>query len=370
MLNFKSTYQIKAESPKDAEDWARSVAREQTIECIDEGVPHAFILEEILGKVTEVTDRGNGFYDAEVTYNADITGGELPQLLNVIYGNTSMHIGVKLVGIEMPDEVLDMFPGPQFGAAGVRKAVGGHSGSLICTVLKPIGLTPDELAELAYQCVHGGADIIKDDHSMAMQKWAPFEKRVEAIAAAVKRANEESGNATIYAPSMLCPIDKFEQRARFAVQAGAGAYLVMPGLTGYDSVRFLASSEDLSMPIMSHPTGIGSLCNGGTNGLSHSMMYATYPRLMGADVSIYPSFGGRYGFSRELCMKVADDCRDPGGLFKPILPSPGGGMRLELAKTLHEMYGDEAVFLFGGAAMQYKDRIADGIRELRSALNS
>lgn len=369
-LEFKVTYRIQAASPRDADEWAKSVAREQTIECIDEGVPHQFILDEVLGKVTELTDQGDGSYLAECTYNADIVGGQLPQLLNVIYGNTSMHVGVKLADIEMPEEMQKQFPGPRFGAEGLRKAAGGNSGPLICTVLKPIGLMPEELAELAYQCVLGGVDMIKDDHSLSNQHWAPFHKRVETIAAAVAKGNAETGNSTIYAPSMLCPMDQFENHARFAKQAGAGGYLVMPGLTGFDSVRFLAASDELSMPIMMHPSGIGTFCNSTTTGLSHSMMYAAYPRLVGADVSIYPSFGGRYGFSKELCVQVANDCRDPEGLFKPIMPSPGGGMKLELAKLLYEMYGDDAVFLFGGGAMRYKDRIADGIRELKAALSA
>jgi ribulose-bisphosphate carboxylase large chain len=369
MHGFTATYQIQASSLEDAKNWAASVAREETIECIDEGVPHAFILDEVLGKVVTVSERGPSGYNAVIFYNREITGNELPQLLNILYGNSSMHVGVKLVDISIPEDTLKAFPGPRYGAKGVREKTKRQTGPLLCTVLKPVGLTPKELAELAYQCVLGGVDIIKDDHSFGMQKWAPFEKRVETIAAAVAKGNAETGNSTLYAPSMNCSLDKFEEHARFAVQAGAGAYLVMPGLTGWDSIRFLASSKELSLPIMAHPSGMGSIPNAGTNGLSHSMLYAIYPRLVGADVSIYPSFGGRYGFSKELCVQVANDCRNPNGLFQPILPAPGGGMTIELAKLLREMYGDDAVFLFGGGAMRYKDRIASGVKELRAALS-
>jgi ribulose-bisphosphate carboxylase large chain len=368
MERFSVEYELRATSDEEAHSWAAAVAREQTIECIDEGVPHAWILEEILGRVEAVAAVADGVYRAKVSYNAAISGDELPQLLNVIYGNSSLHVGVRLTGLTLPASMQRFLPGPRFGAEGVRRRTGRASGPLICTVLKPMGLTPAELAELAYQCVLGGVDMIKDDHSLAMQEWAPFEPRVEAIARAVAKGNAETGGSTIYAPSMLCPLDKFEARARFAVDAGAGGYLVMPGLTGWDSIRFLAASPDLSLPIMMHPSGIGSFVNAPTNGFTHRMFYAVYPRLLGADVSIYPSFGGRYGFSKELCVEVANDCRDPHGLFRPIFPSPGGGMKLELAPMLHEMYGDEAVFLFGGGAMRYRDRIASGIRELRAAL--
>ena len=368
MQGFTATYQIQASSLGDAKKWAASVAREETIECIDEAVPHAFILDEVLGRVLTISESGPSVYDAVICYNREIIGDELPQLLNVLYGNSSMHMGVKLVDIHIPEETLRAFPGPRYGAKGMRERTKRHTGPLLCTVLKPVGLRPGELAELAYQCALGGVDLIKDDHSFGMQKWAPFESRVEAIAAAVAKANAETGNSTLYAPSMNCSLDKFEERARFAVQAGAGAYLVMPGLTGWDSIRFLAASQELSLPIMCHPSGLGSIPNANANGLTHSVFYAVYPRLAGADVSIYPSFGGRYGFSKELCVHVANDCRSPKGLFQPILPAPGGGMSLELAGLLREMYGDDTVFLFGGGAMRYKDKIATGVQELRAAL--
>lgn len=368
MLTFKVKYQIEASSASDAQDWAKSVAREQTIECIDEGVPHAFILEDVLGKVIELSDQGNGFFHATIAYNGDTVAGQLPQLFNVIYGNTSMHVGVRMIDVEMPAEMQVQFPGPRYGAKGVREVVGNQSGPMVCSVLKPQGLTPAELAERAYQCVLGGADMIKDDHNLANQPWAPFEQRVETIAAAIAKANEATGNSTLYAPSMNCPIDRFEHNARFAKQAGATAYLVMPGLTSYDSVRFLAASDELSMPIMMHPSTLGSYSNAGTNGISHAALYASYARIAGADITIYPSFGGRYGFSKKMCLDVADACRADNGLFKPILPSPGGGMKLEFAPMLYEMYGDDAVFLFGGGAMRYQDKIAEGIRKLKAAL--
>lgn len=370
MERFFVTYEIQATSHVDAENWASAVAREQTIECIDEGVPHQWILDEVLGKVEEVSQVGYSQFEARVAYNAAASGEELPQLLNIIYGNTSLHIGVRLVGLELPESMKRFLPGPQFGLEGVREATGRASGPLICTVLKPMGLSPEELAEIAYQCVIGGVDMIKDDHSLAMQSWAPFRPRVEAISAAVACANKETGRSTLYAPSMLSPLDQFEQRAQFAVNAGAGAYLVMPGLTGWDSIRLLAASETLSRPIMMHPSGIGTFVNAATNGLTHQMFYATYPRLMGADISIYPSFGGRYGFSKELCVDVAAKCRDPKGIFRPIMPSPGGGMRLEIAPMLRDMYGNDTLFLFGGAAMRYRDRIAEGLKEMRSALGT
>src|ERR1700761_3713376 len=121
MQGFTATYQIQASSLEDAKNWAASVAREETIECIDEAVPHAFILDEVLGKVLTISESGPSVYDAVICYNREIIGGELPQLLNVLYGNSSMHMGVKLIDIRIPEETLKAFPGPRYGAKGVRE---------------------------------------------------------------------------------------------------------------------------------------------------------------------------------------------------------------------------------------------------------
>ncbi|MEM1389212.1 MAG: RuBisCO large subunit C-terminal-like domain-containing protein [Pseudomonadota bacterium] len=370
MEQFHVTYEIRADSQEEAEDWARAVAREQTIECIDEAVPHEWIFDEVLGKVEHVEAVDEGCFSARVAYNGAVTGDELPQLLNMVYGNSSLHVGVKFTGLSLPPAMQRFVPGPRYGIEGVRAETCRANGPLICAVIKPTGMSPAEMAEIAYQCALGGADLIKDDHNLAMQPWAPFEPRVEAIAAAVARANAETGRRTLYAPSMNAAYDQFMARARFAVEVGAGAFLVMPALTGWDSLRLLAADPDTQLPIMAHPAGLGTYANAPGNGIAHPVLYATYPRLAGADVSIYPSFGGRYGFSRELCVQIAEACRDPDGLFKPILPSPGGGMRLDLAAKLRGMYGDDAVFLFGGSAMRYRDKIASGLREIRAALSA
>ncbi|MEO0914579.1 MAG: RuBisCO large subunit C-terminal-like domain-containing protein [Pseudomonadota bacterium] len=365
MQVFLVTYEISAATEAEAVEWAAAVAREQTIECVDEGVPHDFIFEEVLGKVRAVVPAGPGVFRAEVAYNAEVAGGALPQLLNVIYGNTSLHVAVKLVGLEVPDGMAEAVPGPRFGLAGLRDMV-GRPGPLLCAAVKPIGLAPEEMAEIAYRCALGGADMIKDDHGLADQLWAPFRPRVEAMAAAVARANRETGGRTLYFPSLNCGLDRFADYARFAAEAGAGGYLVMPGLTGWDSVRMLAAGPH-ALPVMVHPAALGPYTNAGTNGMAHEMLYAAYPRLAGADISIYPSHGGRYGFSRGLCLSVAEACRGP-GVMRPILPAPGGGLRLETAGAQYGLYGDDAVYLFGGGAMRYRDRIAEGIGALKAAL--
>ncbi len=46
---------------------------------------------------------------------------DLPQLVNLLYGNISLQRGIRIVGIDWPAELVGRFPGPAFGVAGLRE---------------------------------------------------------------------------------------------------------------------------------------------------------------------------------------------------------------------------------------------------------
>jgi ribulose-bisphosphate carboxylase large chain len=76
-------------------------------------------------------------------------------------------------------------------------------------------------------------------------------------------------------------------------------------------------------------------------------LFGQIMRLAGADASIFPHSGGRFGFSLAECREVADGCRDSLGNVKAIFPAPGGGMSLKRLPELLEFYGNEVMFLVG-----------------------
>src|SRR5690606_23372769 len=134
------------------------------------------------------------------------------QLMNMLFGNCSLQPDVELVDVHLPPPMLEALPGPRFGIDGWRAAVGaaGAQRPLSCTALKPQGLAPDALAELAYAFARAGIDVIKDAHGIADQSAAPFAQRVPVVQAAVERANREkagadgalAGHRSVYAPSL------------------------------------------------------------------------------------------------------------------------------------------------------------------------
>ena len=341
---------------------AEAICLEQTVELPDQLTPDGFIREEILGRIEAIEEAGPGRFDVRISYADACAAGELTQFLNVVFGNTSLKPGIRVQGIALSPGILGLFPGPRFGIKGVRKRVGQPNKPLLCTALKPMGYSPREIAKLAHGFAMGGVDIIKDDHGLSDQPFCRFEERVRACVAAVAEANARSGHGSLYAPNITAPFPRLLERARFAVEQGAGALLIAPGLTGFDAMRHLAADPSIHLPILAHPALLGSAVTGMGNGFSHGVLFGLLQRLAGADVSIFPNYGGRFGFSRPECAEIAAACTGPLGELAPIFPSPGGGMTLDRVPDMLDLYGEDVLFLIGGGLYGHSPDLAANVR--------
>jgi ribulose-bisphosphate carboxylase large chain len=344
---FAVIYRIAGASEAEAREKAFAVAVEQTIEFPYEIAP-ANIQEQIVGRIEAVAEAGSGAWLFRITYAVESAGFELTQLLNVIFGNSSIKPGIRVERLELPDSLLRHFKGPRFGVAGLREYLGVPERPLLCTALKPMGLSAAELADLAYQFALGGIDIIKDDHGLADQPFSPFADRVARCAEAVARANRETGRKAIYMPNVTAPADRLHRYGRMAKELGAGGLLIAPGLAGFDAMRMLADDDAINLPIMSHPAFLGSFVTSPENGISHAALFGQLCRLAGADATVYPNWGGRFSFSKAECASIAEAAAAPMGELYPIFPAPGGGMSLERVPEMYEVYGKQVIFLIGG----------------------
>ena len=355
---FVVTYDVVSPSEEECRDKILAICLEQTVELPAALVPEGtWIRDNVVGRLERLTPGAgiNGSWRAEVSYHADTAGGEVTQLINVIFGNTSMKEGVMVADVHMPAKILADYPGPKFGVEGLRRLVNVPHGPMLMTALKPMGSSTAELAKMAYDFAKGGIDIIKDDHGLADQPYSPFEERVRACAAAVARANAETGRRCIYAPCICAPAHLVIPRAHQARDAGAGGVLMIPGITGMDTMRELAADPSFGLPIICHPAMLGAMLGGGSKhrvgGFSHEVLLGVLPRLAGADATIFPSFGGRFGFTVDECKGILHGSRREMGAFPSIFPSPGGGMTLERVAAMNEVYGEDIMLLIGGSLM-------------------
>ena len=348
---FAVHYQLTG-NERDAQATARAISFDQTVELPEDLVPPGIIRDHIVGQVEEFREIRPERYEAVISFAVELVGSDLSQLLNVVFGMSSLKSGIRVTHLELSEGILHDMQGPRLGQAGLRERLGVSHRPLLCGVLKPVGLTPPELANLAYQFALGGLDLIKDDQGLTNQSLCPFKERVAQCAEAVAKATRQTGRKCLYLANVTGSCDNLLQRSTFAKQVGAGGLLICPGITGFDALRRLAEDENFNLPVMSHPAFLGSFVSHPDSGISPSVLFGQFPRLAGADVSIYPIFGGPYVMSRDDCLRIAKACSEPFGPLKPIFPTAAGRMSAARVRDMSTLYGNDFVLIVGGELLR------------------
>jgi len=367
MLRFGIHYRIRLLEGEALDQKIRGIALEQSVELPD-SVISPYIKNRIVGSPSDPKLLDDGRYEVEIQYPVANAAPEIVQFLNVLFGNVSLVKGVQIIGVEW-DKLSSLFMGPAFGIDGVRTSMNIAKRPLSCTALKPMGFRSDELASLAYSFAIGGIDLIKDDHGLADQAYAPFEERVVAINDAVKRANDKTGRKSVYMPNITSGLHDLTYRMEYALEAGCGGVLYSPHLGGLEAMHVLAQ-EYGGIPIMAHPAFSGAYVTHNEQGFTPAFLYGQLYRALGADFSIYPNAGGRFSFSLDECREVNNACRTSLDMFKTTFPTPGGGVKWEQIPEWAAIYGNDTVFLMGGSLYQHPLGIEQAARAVRESLEA
>ena len=358
-------YRLTGTDEAEARIKAEGICLEQTVETPLDLLADDDIRAGVVGRIESLESISRNHFEVAISYAVESTGSELTQLLNVIFGNSSMQPGIRVQHLFLPGSLLRQFMGPRFGRAGVRNRLGVAKRPLLCTALKPMGLSARSLADLAHQLALGGIDIIKDDHGLANQSFAPFQERVQRCAGAVNEANQRSGYRCIYVPNITGPADQIVARAFEAKKIGAGGVMLAPGLAGFDGMRQLAVDASFDLPVFSHPAWLGSFVAHPDNGVAHRVIFGQIPRLAGADATIYVNYGGRFSFSPQDCRDIVEGATMPMGQLNTIFPTPGGGMTLANLPEMVEFYGHDVILLIAGGLYGHGPDLGKNCREFR-----
>lgn len=369
---IRCKYRIHTSDLFQAEQTARALAVEQTVEVPDSLISNK-IEASIVGNIIsvskpEMTDpNAQATFEALVDFNPELAADQLPQLLNLVYGNTSINRNVKLIDCEFPDSVLARFNGPRFGVEGLRDRLGVFGRPLVCTALKPRGRSNDHFAELARQFALGGGDLIKDDHNLISADFDEFADRVQKCQSAVEQAGDSTGRRCLYLPYVCAPVDQIRHQIEFAMQCGVLGMMVSPMLIGLDFVRALA--DEYPILLISHPTLTGTMYVNPTNGFDPGLFMGTFMRLIGIDASIFTNFGGRFDLSRNDCVAIATHLRRPLGELAPAWPVPAGGMQLDRIDQMCRDYSNDTILLVGGALLERSPSLTDSTRKFMNRVH-
>jgi ribulose-bisphosphate carboxylase large chain len=358
MDRIKATYKITA-SESESRVRAEALATEQSVEMPLAAIGDERVLKEVVATVEEIRPLAGGF-EVVLGIAPATTGPEASQLVNMLFGNCSLQPEVELVDVTFPEGYEKSFPGPRFGIEGIRKLVHAGKRALTCTALKPQGSSPEYLAHLARTFALAGLDVIKDDHGIANQSYAPFAERVRAVQRAVDEANRETGGHTLYAPTFSGGPLSLAGQARAAKECGVKMALVAPMLVGLPT--FVEIQVELDIPVLAHPAFAGA------GRIAPPLLLGKLFRLLGADATIFPNHGGRFGYSRATCLGIADAARAPWTGVRPTLPVPAGGMTIERVPEMLEGYGADTMLLIGGGLLTAGDGLLERAKEFVRAV--
>lgn len=365
MKRFSVQYEITCYQGESIEEKLEWICLEQSVELPKEVVEER-ILNKVSGSIKQATELGENRHHAVISWPLANAGNDITQFLNVLYGNISLKRGIKIISVDW-ENLGNIFKGAQFGIDGIRQKFNVTERALACGVLKPMGLSETELADMAGSFARGGIDLIKDDHGLTNQNYAPFRDRVKKVVGKLSELSDKQGKKTHYFPNITASASEIMNNYEFAAEAGADGVMIIPGLCGFEILHELAQNS-IDLPIIAHPAFTGTMVTDAAHGFTPAFLYGELFRALGADFTVYPNAAGRFSFSEEACHKINEAARKPNEIIKPIFPTPGGGMRRESIHEWINKYGPDTVFLLGASILQHPEGIEKAVQEVQQSL--
>jgi len=298
--------------------------------------------------------------------------GNLPNLLSSVAGNIfgmSAISKLRLLDIELPEELLRSYPGPRYGIEGVRELLGIKGRPLLGTIIKPkLGLNTKDHASVAYMAWRGGCDIVKDDENLADQRFNPFEERVIETLEMRDRAEEETGERKAYLVNITAKTGEMLRRAEYVEDHG-GRYVMIDILTaGFAALQTLREAG-FKLALHGHRAGHAAFTRPERHGVSMRVI-AKLARIAGIDQLHVGSAVGKMAEQREQVLENIEALKMPMKGIKPAIPVASGGLHPALVPELLKIFGVDAIIQAGGGVHGHPDGTEAGAKAMRQAIEA
>lgn len=373
---------------------ALAIAREQSATTPTPPMGSSRLLSEATARVMEVTVLGRGDTPLFSPYSlttpiyprADPVADSLRVLVRLAFpvvnwgaGVTAIWNGVwgelhrlgfitalRLIGLTLPPGLLQTFPGPRYGVAGLRQQLGIEGRPLFCRSTRPaVGLTTGEMVQVNRAVLQGGFDMVKDDELTCHTPLSPFPQRVQQMAQLVAELGRTTGEKKFYIANAIDdPLSALEW-SRIAAANGADGLLIAPGLQGIGLVGALRQRTTLAL--LAHNVGEDSLTRHPRQGVHPAVLFFLH-RLAGADMIMMPgpfASGGLDPVEEQACLAA---CRDPLPGIAAALPVVAGGKRPDTLPGITRVVGNQDYMVIVASAVDlHPDGVAAAARSFRLA---
>ncbi|MHB9023267.1 MAG: hypothetical protein ACYC7E_03705 [Armatimonadota bacterium] len=275
------------------------------------------------------------------------------------------HQDIQLVHLEFPESVLATFPGPAYGAEGIRRATGFPAGApMFGTILKPCsGITPREVGALvrgiAGNPLFGFAK--EDENLVPGATFCPLAARARAAQAAIREeTSRRNGRGFFYAPHITAPPDLLLRHLDEALAAGANAIMFSDQFSGGTLRMVRERTAGMANPpaIYAHNSGISNK----TRSIWREVLDLLV-RLDGGDFRQTAPLTTQAPLLRPNGLewiRCEEALTKPLGHIKPVMIARAGGLDqgnivLNLADARRRGYGDGVRYLAGSAINSIKD---------------
>lgn len=298
--------------------------------------------------------------------------GNMPNILSSIAGNVFGLRALKnlrLNDLNLPRELVQIFKGPKYGIAGVRKLIGVKDRPLVGTIIKPkLGLKTKDHAKVAYDAWRGGCDVVKDDENLSSQRFNPFDDRVVETLEMRDRAESETGEKKVYMINITAETDEMLKRAQYVKDHG-GRYLMIDILTcGFSALQTLRD-HDFGLVIHAHRAGHAAFTKNIKHGISMQVI-AKVARIIGVDQLHVGTVVGKMSETKDEVLENINALKTDMHGINNVLPVASGGLYPSLVPDLMKFFGKDFVIQAGGGIHGHPNGTVCGATAMRQAVDA
>ena len=341
-------------------------------------------------RIEPVPGDDDAFY-AFVAYPLDLfEEGSVVNVMTSIVGNVfgfKALRSLRLEDIRFPLAYVTTCGGPPNGIRVERDKMDKYGRPLLgCTIKPKLGLSAKNYGRAVYECLRGGLDFTKDDENVNSQPFMRWRDRFCFVMEAVNKAEAETGERKGHYLNVTAPtVEEMYKRAQFAKELGSRIIMHDYLTAGFSANTSLANwCRDNGMLLHIHRAMHAVMDRNPKHGI-HFRVLAKVLRLSGGDHLHSGTAVGKLEGDRAAILGWVDLMRDrfvkedrSRGIFfdqdwghmPGMFPVASGGIHVWHMPALLSIFGDDAVFQFGGGTLGHPWGNAAGACANRVALEA
>jgi ribulose-bisphosphate carboxylase large chain len=349
-------------------------------------------LERYKGKcysVEAVPDEAGQFI-ALIAYDMDLfEEGSVANMASSIIGNVFGFKALRALRLEdlrIPVAYMKTFHGPPHGIQVERDMLNKYGRPILGATIKPkLGLSAKNYGRAVYECLRGGLDFTKDDENINSQPFMRWRDRYSFVAEAIRKAEDETGERKGHYLNVTAPdVEQMLERAEYAKQCSPIImvdYLVV-GFTSHQTLSNWCRRNGMLLHIH---RAMHAVVDRQRNHGVHWRVLAKWCRMIGGDHVHNGTVVGKLEGDRGATIGINDLLRDdfvredpshgiyfdqPWASLPGMFPVASGGIHVGHMPDLLAIFGDDAVFQFGGGTLGHPWGNAAGATANRVALDA